>query len=321
MALSNNPGNPAPDDQDSPRPFWWLSGLILGAALFLWQMTEFRTGNASLHWPTTTGTVLESSLTRRSSRYYYSAHIVYSYEINGSRHQSAQIALWSSDLGSGGNDYVTKRFVSNHPVGSEVTVHYDPKDFGNAVLIPGAEGQLNVLLMIPAGSLVMVAIFSVVNGARRRRILKTLLNAPDAQTRTIKMRKGDIEKGQNAMLLNLLIALVFMATAVGLLFLAGRPAMLLETGPPTPSGQPVTAAVHSVLTHPIAATVPCMLGILFFVTRGWRRQRIAQCPVCRNILDKTSVKNARCGDCGTRIIFEDPTSLQFSHPEKHNPVP
>src|SRR5215469_8514690 len=175
MAFSNNP---APYGPDSPRSFYWLWGLVFGPIIFFWQATEFRTQNASLYWLTVTGTVLESSLSGSGHRHdQYRAHIVYGYEINGAHYDSYQISLWSPNLRS--SYYYTKRFVYTHPVGSEVTVYYDPKQFGNAVLIPGADGLVNVLGMIAGTLFVVVAIVSVVDGTRRRRLLKALLDAPD----------------------------------------------------------------------------------------------------------------------------------------------
>lgn len=285
---------------------------MFGPIFFFWQATEFRTQNASLHWPIVTGTVIESSLSGHPGLKWghYRAHIVYSYEINGAPYKSYQICLWSSNEGLWANDHDTKRFVDTHPVGSEVTVYYDPKQFGNAVLIPGADGQLNVLGMILGASMVVIAILSIVSGIQRRRVLKTLLNAPDARTRTIQMRKVDIENGRVGFLVNVVIALGFMAPAVGLLAscLLSGPAIFPRTNQATP------------LWLPIAAAVPCVLGFLFFITRAVRQSRSAECPLCRNTLNKTAVKNARCTNCGTRIIFENPAALQFSHPEKHKPA-
>lgn len=278
--------------------FYWLFGLVIlfGAAVVYREANALQTQNASFRWPTATGTVFQSS--RIYGGDHERADVVYRYEVDGTRYIARQISLWSPDLSSWVSSHDIQRFVSAHPVGSEVTVYYDPKQFGNAVLIPGAYERGNEFVMGAAGVCIIAAIIGMLNSTRRRRVLEALLNAPDAQTRTINMRKCDIEKGLNGFQINSLIALGFMVPAFSFLtipFLRGPP-ILLEAQPATPTWQ-------------LIAGVACVLGFLFFVICAVRRSRGAQCPLCRNLLGKVAIRTARCGDCGTRIFFED----QFGH--------
>lgn len=288
--------------------FYWAFGFVIlcGGAVICWQVNVLQTQNASLHWPATTGTIVRSERVHvghgGSSSSRDRADITYSYQVNGLRCVSRQITLWSPDLSLWVNSSDLQRFVSAHPKESEVTVYYDPKQFGNAVLIPGAYATANKFIMGAAGICVLAAIIGMAASARRRRVLKALLHAPDAQTRTIRVRKSDIEKGLNGFLINFLVAGVFMIPALGLLMipLLSGPAILLEAPRATPTSRPVTEIV-------------CLLGFLIFIARAARQSRSAQCPLCRNLLNKTAIQRSRCGDCNAHIIFED--QIGGSHPE------
>lgn len=272
----------------------WVFGFVIlcGAAAIWWQVNVLQTQNASLHWPTATGTIFQSSRTYSDGNEH--ANVVYRYEVNGTRYISRQISLWSPDLGLWVSSSDLQKFVSAHPEGSQLTVYYDPKQVENAVLIPGAHERGDEFMIGTAAFCTLAAIGGIFVSARRRRVLEALLNDPDAQTRTIRMRKGDIEKGRNGILINFVVAAGFLLASVGFLiipFLDG-PVILLEAPRTTPTWRPVAGAA-------------CILGFVFFIVRAMRRGRTAQCPLCRNLLGKTAFQERRCGGCGTRILFED----------------
>jgi|SRR5215469_9968816 len=278
----------------SSRSFYWVFvlGILSGLGIICWRAIVFQTQNASFHWPTVTGTILQSVRTyvQESRHSHYRVDIVYRYEVNGAHYISRQISLWSPDLSASDN----RGFVPTHPAGSEVTVYYDPKQFGNAVLIPGADEKVNELLMAMGGLSVVASLLGIIQALRRQPALTALLNAPDAQTRAVEMRKGDVEKGINAFLANFLIAGGFLILALLFLmppFLKG-PAIVLEARPPTPQWEYVAGIIS-------------VSGCLFFFARAARRSRSAQCPVCGNFLNKGVYESRRCGRCRTRIVFED----------------
>ena len=71
----------------------------------------------------------------------YEATVGYSYKVENERYVSYQICLWRPKLR--GENSAAKDFVLEHPVGSDVVVHYAPKNPKQAVLIPGDDSGAN----------------------------------------------------------------------------------------------------------------------------------------------------------------------------------
>jgi len=256
-----------------------------------WEATVLRTQNVSLHWPTVTGTILQSSRTYVPNWRggHYRVEIIYRYEVNRGLYSSSQMSLWSPNLSS----YDTKGFVSARPTGSQVTVYYDPNQFANAVLIPGANEAENGLLIAMGGLSVIAGLVGIVMRLRRQPVLEALLNTPDAQTRTIKMRKADIEKGINGSQIFILSSAVFGMIAVSVIMI------------PLSNGPILEGRTAISVPHPIMA-VATVLGCVFFLFQAMRELRRVKCPLCGNLLNKSVFTKARCDECGTRIIFKDP---------------
>jgi len=265
---------------------------VLGAAMICWQAAVLQKQEASFHWPVATGTILQSTRTYVSgSDSHYRADVFYSYKVDGTRYVSHQISLWSADLSS----YDTQGFVASHPEGSETTVYYDPKHPGNAVLIPGADEKENEFVMAMGGLAIIGSIGGIFRRLKRQPRLYALLNAPDAQTRTIELRKSDIESGINYFVTNVLVAGGFLMAGVVFLLVPflSAPTFLLEA-----------PARHS-NSWQLFAGVGSLAGCAIFLARGMRQSRGAQCPLCGNMLNKKVFTTAKCDECGTRIIFKD----------------
>ena len=102
-----------------------------------------REQKTSLNWPTTIGQIIASEwrevLRRKGTT--YEATVGYSYKAANERYISYQICLWNPKLRGEGPD--AKNFVSEHRVGSDVVVHYDPKNPKQSVLIPGDDSSTN----------------------------------------------------------------------------------------------------------------------------------------------------------------------------------
>jgi hypothetical protein len=138
------------------RGLFW-GALLLGAFAMLRGFNGFRQHRPSLHWPTTTGVILQSETLYPLSRsHHQAARVTYSYEVDDHRYAGHRITLWDEN----GWDGDPRSFVAGHPAGAAVAVYYDPVHPENAVLIPGADefgdwfgigGGLVLLLAGPFG--------------------------------------------------------------------------------------------------------------------------------------------------------------------------
>jgi hypothetical protein len=271
---------------------YWLYGfpLLLGTAIICWRLAVLHHQQASLQWPTVNGTILQSQQidvpVRRGHR--YKADILFRYDVNGTSYLSRQISLWSADLDS----YYSARFVYSHPKGT-TTVYYDPDDPRNAVLLPGANEKLNHVAMGLGGIIALAGVWGILRALRRQPKLYALLNAPDALTRRIELKKADLDKGLKAFSTNSILTAVFLGMG-GLLWLVtllGGPSYTFED----PQG------VNS--WFPVAVGGLTILFSVFFLAQARRQARGARCPLCGAFLGKDVYSDRECLDCGTHVVI------------------
>jgi hypothetical protein len=111
-------------------------GFLLGN-FFLYReivITQNRE-NATQTWPTVTGKITASKVKRQHDSENGPVeypHISYTYEVNGKKHHSSNI-MAGGELG-GVNVEST---LARYPLGSQVTVYYDPQNPKDAVLEAG----------------------------------------------------------------------------------------------------------------------------------------------------------------------------------------
>src|SRR5258706_6126480 len=175
----------------------YVIGIIFGVGVICWQANQLQQQRASLQWPVVTGKIFQSELVfvpGRSS--HYRADVTYNYAVNGTRHVSRQISLWSSDLGSYSG--IARRFVTDHAADSRVDVHYDPEHPENAVLVPGAYERENWLVMGVGGFSALTGVWGMMARWRRETLLRVLLNDPAAETRTVTLKSSEITLGINS---------------------------------------------------------------------------------------------------------------------------
>ena len=127
-----------------PKAIFSVVFVGAGVGLVVWGQNVLAKSKASMEWPTVQGTVRSaevlqekerdrSSSTRRE-RITYRPDIVYDFEVNGTAYSGARVGvLHVASSNRGKADGV----VARYPVGSEVTVFYDPGDPQTAVLEPG----------------------------------------------------------------------------------------------------------------------------------------------------------------------------------------
>ena len=96
-------------------------------------------------WPSTMGSVMMSTVDRRSTSDGYSDYPVvqYSYQVNGQPYQSMRLAPGPEVGGSGAGKVVAK-----YPAGAQVMVFYNPQNPSDAVLERKAPAQWLMWLML-----------------------------------------------------------------------------------------------------------------------------------------------------------------------------
>lgn len=129
----------------------WMAGKIA---------RSMSLAKASVTWPSTTGTVLNSHVTvvrrgnpDRPDR--YTKHLTYQYTVEGATHQSSQYTVGDA---LAPEDWET--LATGLPAGTEVLVSYDPANPAQAVLVPGVTTAHRVGRFVPVLAFVLFAIFS-----------------------------------------------------------------------------------------------------------------------------------------------------------------
>lgn len=141
----------------------WLMGLAFSGLAIL-DLYRF---SSSADWPDTEGVVLHAETRKKHNGSGFSANIRYRYEVRGEE-------FTSSREGMTGFSFRTyqeaKEWLGRHPVGSRVTVYYHPRKPSLALLQPGF--QPGILLLIFIGLLFIaiplcLACFSVRRAEKR----------------------------------------------------------------------------------------------------------------------------------------------------------
>jgi uncharacterized protein DUF3592 len=115
--------------------------LVDGILLGLIFVTRRKVVQAST-WSFTMGTVISSTLERRSSedRYSYYPVVNYSYQVMGQPYQGNRIMPGPAVGGSG-----AQKVVARYPAGAQVMVYYDPNRPSEAVLERSLPGYIKWL--------------------------------------------------------------------------------------------------------------------------------------------------------------------------------
>lgn len=123
-----------------------ILGIVLlggGIALFAVRYNEHMTivSRDSLEWPSVTGLVTHSNLdlsrTKVGAQRHKTRHrveVTYEYVVDGNRYENDVIRFNQQNLSRSEKE----RLVSDHPVGRQVEVFYDPSDPDESVLVRGS---------------------------------------------------------------------------------------------------------------------------------------------------------------------------------------
>lgn len=110
--------------------------LALGAGLFAltWGIQGVLASLASKDWPTAEGTVTQSELekqrkkggaasTQRRNRFTYTPRVTYEFSVEGKSYTGTRLSF--SDYATS-NEEQMQQVIAPYPVGTSVTVYYDP---------------------------------------------------------------------------------------------------------------------------------------------------------------------------------------------------
>lgn len=117
------------------------SGLFLlifvgvGIGLSIWGWNVLQNARVSESWPTTSGEILSSSVRVDDDEdgTSYFGDVTFRYAVADLPYTSDTVSFGQY----GSNRSHAEEIVAKYPVGSQVTVYYDPNDAGTAVLEPG----------------------------------------------------------------------------------------------------------------------------------------------------------------------------------------
>jgi hypothetical protein len=141
--------------------FFAITGAIIIGLGFLLHMRAQAQGRKAQLWPTTKGTVLTSGVAIEPvmGNPMSTPAVTYSYEVRGQ-------ALQGGGLRVGVPRYFNKpdkasALAAQYPVGSQVTVHYDPETPARAALdLAIGEGYVPLMIYSFGGTLLVLGIFS-----------------------------------------------------------------------------------------------------------------------------------------------------------------
>ncbi len=135
-----------------------IGGVIAGSVL-----VDLRTAKRSAAWPQVKGKVLTSRVSRREGS--YSVRLEYEYAVDGVQYTSDRIKFGATvTVGSGKEE--ANAITERYPVGSEVTVYYDPHKPSRSVLEREVEARANFIdvlfavLLVGIGTYVLSGLFS-----------------------------------------------------------------------------------------------------------------------------------------------------------------
>jgi hypothetical protein len=127
----------------SPEVIAALTMVAIGAVLTVRCVLDVLSAVLSHRWPRTTGTIIASEVERSrdvEGGVSYRAHVTYRYVVDGRELEASRIRFgdrlevsWSAPAAG---------TVGRYPVGTAVSVRYNPHDPKDAVLEPGINGLL-----------------------------------------------------------------------------------------------------------------------------------------------------------------------------------
>jgi len=136
-----------------PNPFAWFSGIffvIIGLLAIQYVSKPLsEVFSESEKWPQAEGMITNGEVIsfRSDGQTMYRASLAYEYQVEGKQYHSDVIR---KGVSSTSFKYFPKRKVEMHPIGSKVTVYYNPALPSEALLEPGLGALKYLFYGIPA---------------------------------------------------------------------------------------------------------------------------------------------------------------------------
>jgi hypothetical protein len=128
---------------------------LFGAAAIAWGLYSLVQAYRSAQWPKAIGTITSSAVEeQRDSKgtMMYRPAITYRYSVSGREYVSSR-RIFGGEMGVNWPGPAEKT-IARYPAGAAVTIHYDPRKPGEAVLEPGQ-------YKIPLFAIVFGAVFLI----------------------------------------------------------------------------------------------------------------------------------------------------------------
>ena len=143
--------------------------MLIGGSFLVSGTGEAMKSSSAANWPTVEGEVTVSRVNRRSttdsdghSSTAYDPIVVYHYEVDGTKHTSSRLATYRVA------NFTAETIDQQFPIGP-VTVHYNPADAADAVLLTGVASDSYIPIGLGGvATLIGVVIFLVALIKRRR---------------------------------------------------------------------------------------------------------------------------------------------------------
>lgn len=117
------------------------------------RLADNRKAMESKSWPTTEGVILTSSMKKVGK--YHSADISFEYTVDETKYVSYNLSFG----GIRGYQEIQEA-VESHPAGMEVSIHSNPEDPGEAVLVSGIKSPIGGYLFAIILGIVLVILFT-----------------------------------------------------------------------------------------------------------------------------------------------------------------
>jgi hypothetical protein len=145
--------------------FFAITGAIIIAIGFLVHLRAQAKGRKAQLWPTTKGAVLTSdvAVVQMMGNPMSTPAVTYSYEVGGRALQGNGLRVGAPRLFNKPDKAAA--LAAQYPVGSQVTVHYDPATPTNTALdLAVGEGYGPLMIYSFGGTLLVLGIFSAAMG-------------------------------------------------------------------------------------------------------------------------------------------------------------
>jgi Protein of unknown function (DUF3592) len=178
--------------------FLFICVVLIGPAFFLYVFYADHRDRPSLQWPSASGKIVQCQQESHHGTHStdYSLNVTYTYTLNGHDYIGHRVAPWSVDLEELNNNQRPSAFAAAHPVGSRVSVYYEPQHPDNAVLLPGPDEPGNRKFMLCGYIALFGGVLLVAMNVKKPAMLRATIRSREARQRPAgPKRPGSLPEG------------------------------------------------------------------------------------------------------------------------------